>query len=100
MEETQTIWVCQCCTLMQANGECCADDSHGGDGIEPWSLPLSEGQRVTIGLLAEHHDDECDGGVDCNRECETNNFSTSSCDGCGSSLHGERHAFTLWYPSA
>lgn len=46
---------------------------------------------------SQHHDPsdhvypdnyECD--------CETIAFSTSSCDGCGSDFHGERHAMTEW----
>lgn len=29
-------------------------------------------------------------------DCETNTYSTSQCQGCGSYLHGERHAMTLF----
>lgn len=29
-------------------------------------------------------------------DCETSLFSTSQCEGCGSYLHGERHAMTLF----
>jgi hypothetical protein len=29
-------------------------------------------------------------------ECERDNFSRSRCEGCGSWLHGERHAMTLF----
>lgn len=94
MNETWTIWVCQCCMLMHANGECCSDDEHGGDSLEPWNL-LKEGEHITMGL-AEHPDyclqgrgeDECD--------CETDTYSTRQCQGCGSWMYGERHAFTLW----
>jgi hypothetical protein len=83
--------------LTDANGECCADDSHGGDGIEPWS-DVNAQFEITMGLLAEEHHEECQvritGGwlVDCERR----EFSWSSCDGCGSSLAGSRYAFALW----
>lgn len=97
MEENYgTIWVCQCCMLTHANGECCADDDHGGDGIAPW-VNLTPPHTVTMGMVSEEHDcavpleEECD--------CDRNHYSTSQCDGCGSWLHGERHAFTLWGPA-
>lgn len=95
-----TMWVCQCCALSHANGECCADDDHGGDGIAPWSA-VDERYRVTAGLLAEEHDEECDfradpqcREVDC--ECERLSFTWSRCEGCGSALAGDRWAHTLW----
>lgn len=89
------IWVCQCCALSHANGECCADDSHGGDEREPWS-EIGPDVEVTAGLLDEQHEcgvtfadrDEC--------ECERREFSWSRCDGCGSFLAGHRYAHTLW----
>jgi hypothetical protein len=96
-----TIWVCMCCMLTDANGECCADDSHGGDGIEPWS-DVNAQFEITMGLLAEEHHEECQvritGGwlVDYECDCERREFSWSSCDGCGSSLAGSRYAFALW----
>lgn len=88
------IWVCVCCTLEYANGECCADH----DDIAPWS-DLSDKYTVTMGLLTSEHDEECEVYVtgehshEC--DCERREFTWSSCDGCGSS-GGERHAFTLW----
>lgn len=91
-EETLDIWVCLCCMLMHANGECCSSDEHGGDGIEPWSRDL--GGRVTMGLLRENHAEGCEPDSEC--DCETDTYSTSPCPACGSRLHGERHAFTVW----
>jgi len=94
------LWVCQCCALSHANGECCAEDSHGGDGIAPWSLVDDARFSVTAGLLLDEHDQECNNRQagewidDC--ECDTREFSWSSCDGCGSSLGGARHAHSLW----
>lgn len=56
----------------------------------------------------EDHADDCLIKLDCNRgnvanvkggyecECDTNTFSKSQCDGCGSFLAGARHAMTLW----
>jgi hypothetical protein len=95
------MWVCQCCMLTDANGECCADNEHGGDGIAPWSDVDFSRFSVTMGLLAEEHDEECPvritgdhNAAEC--DCEHDTFSTSRCDGCGSFLHGDRYAFALW----
>jgi hypothetical protein len=108
-----TIWVCVCCYLSHANGECCSNDDHGGDGIEPLSA-IEPGYNVTIGMGWEDHTDEClthivrelqdkfpdmewpDVPDDYECDCEQNTFSRSRCEGCGSYLHGERHALTLW----
>jgi len=83
--------------LSHANGECCPDDQHGGDGIKPWA-ELESGYSVTMGLLAEEHNEGCteqDREVG-NCDCEDMGFSWSRCDGCGSVLGGNRWAFTLW----
>jgi len=89
-EPIALIWVCQRCLF---------DDSHGGDGIAPWSLETGE---VTMGMLAAEHADDCPVRItgewpdnyEC--ECERRDFSWRRCDGCGSTLGGERHAFTVW----
>jgi len=87
-----TIWVCQYCMLSHANGECCDSDEHGGDGVQPWAK-LEDNEQVVMGLSrSEHGCDDPDGG-EC--DCETNAYSTSQCHGCGSYLHGKRHAFHL-----
>lgn len=92
-----TIWVCVDCMLHHANGECgsCHDDVHGHDE-EP--LSLLAGQDYAMGMLNEEHSEGCepDSYGDC--DCETNTYSTSQCEGCGSWLHGERHAFTVFEP--
>lgn len=152
MESYGTIWVCVCCMFRHANGECCADDQHGGDGVEPLSA-IGEGFTVAMGMAYEDHDSTCErhplecadctdpathamwwqnedgtregvpscgdpacvsvpcdavvGGVveiptpfpvpdDYECDCETNTFSKSQCEGCGSWLYGERHAMTLF----
>lgn len=85
-----------------ANGECCADDTHGGDGIPPWSGIDFARFDAAMGLSADGHHDECEvritGEHSANEECdcETREFSTSQCEGCGSWLAGDRHAFSLW----
>lgn len=95
------IWVCQCCMLIHANGECCADDDHGGDGVEPWAAKPDD-YSVTMGLLASEHHKDCDvykeGGWPVNYECDCERieFSSSSCEGCGSRLAGSRYAFAYW----
>lgn len=88
-----TIWVCRCCMLQHANGECCADGQHGGDGIAPWSAIDFSRFRVWMGLARGEHDDACDPDDEC--DCEVRGYTASRCDGCGSFLHGERHTFWL-----
>lgn len=95
------IWVCQCCMLDHANGECCPDESHGGDGIAPWAATDSVRFAATMGMLTEEHDEDCEvriagdhNAAECG--CERREFSGSQCEGCGSCLAGERFAFTLW----
>jgi hypothetical protein len=101
-EPTVPLWFCQDCTLTHANG-----DSHywtlSEDEREDLPEPLSavRGMEITMGMLDEEHDcfdpekgeerpEECD--------CEEIVFTWSYCDGCGSSLGGERYAFTGWIP--
>lgn len=92
MEEYGTIWVCLNCMLHHANGEC--GDCHEGHDEEPLSL-VGEGSHVTMGLRSPQHDPTCDPDVrDCC--CEVRSFDTSRCEGCGSDLHGERHAMAIW----
>jgi hypothetical protein len=98
--EHWTIWVCTNCIMHAANGEC--GDCHreeGHEGGEPLSL-LSP--QACPGMGYEDHSEDCEVHIrgewpdnyEC--DCETNTYSTSSCDGCGSSYHGERHAMTEW----
>lgn len=88
-----TLWVCECCMLEHANGECCPDDSHGGDGVAPWSGFDFARFAVWAGLSRDEHEDGCDPDDECG--CERREFSSSSCDGCGSRLHGARFAFGM-----
>ena len=88
MIDLDTLWVCQCCMLTAANGECCSEEH--GEMERP--LRKADGEHWTLGMLREHHTCE-PGSGEC--DCELNIFSTSKCDGCGSFLHGERHAMTF-----
>lgn len=88
-----TWWVCVCCMLTAANGDCgCDSEGHGGDGCVPLSaVPVTA--DVTLGGPQESHscgreDDTYFGDCDCERI----EFSSWRCDGCGSGLAGERHA--------
>ena len=87
------IAVCECCMYIHANGEC-GDHEHEH---EPLSV-IGDGLTITMGLLAEEHEDGC---TEADREadrcdCEGPWFSWSSCEGCGSPLGGDRYAFTMW----
>lgn len=89
-----TIWVCADCILVHANGECDPDRPEGLP--EPLSA-IGEGFHIAMGLRSEDHDGECtpeDREAGCG--CETREFSTSSCDGCGDSHYGTRHAMWLY----
>lgn len=94
----------------------------GGQTVRGDGIPLSEitrGYSVAMGMTREEHtchsvecvticncdgecdcdcDDDpecsCDGADEC--ECATDTYSTSQCEGCGTRLHGERHALTLF----
>ena len=89
--DLDTCWVCQCCMLTLASGECCSEEH--GEMERP--MRKFDGEHPSLGMLREHH---LDGGVDCGDDCGCghNTYSTSQCEGCGSYLHGERWAFTLW----
>lgn len=84
-------WVCRCCMLSHANGECCDNPEHGGDGCEPLGL-LSATDSVAMG--GEHNCDRCYLDGDC--DCQYHEFETSQCKGCGSHLHGSRYAMTVF----
>jgi hypothetical protein len=100
-ENYGTIWVCVCCMLAHANGECCDNEQHGGDGHEPLSA-IEAPFTVAMGMAYEEHAEDCEtriqNGAPDNYECdcERNTYSTSRCEGCGSYLHGERQAMTLF----
>lgn len=86
------LWVCRCCMLVQANGECCDGLEHGGDGVKPWSATDLTVSTVAAG--GEHASNRCylDGGCG----CEFHEFESDPCDGCGSRLAGSRYAMTLF----
>lgn len=97
-----TIWVCTNCLMHHANGECgCCHDDCDHEGYEPLSS-IEPPFTVAMGMAYEEHAEDCktriQGGAPDNYECdcETNTYSTSQCEGCGSYLHGERHAMTLF----
>jgi hypothetical protein len=98
MQNYGTIWVCRCCMLTHANGECCSELYYGQDpGHDPLSS-ITDGFYVTMGMALEEHEcNDDENGIEYGEcDCETNTHSTSQCEGCGSWLHGERHAMTLW----
>lgn len=105
MQSTCIIWVCQDCMLHHANGECGSCHTDEGHDREP--MGLTDPSEVTTGMDHTEHAHgclfrtaptfACDAGYEC--DCETMTFSWSSCEGCGSTLAGERHAMTLWFES-
>ena len=91
------VWVCVDCILHHANGEC--GGCHDGHDEVPLSA-IEYGFHVAMGMDYEEHAEDCQTRIE--REwrgecdCETDTFSKSQCEGCGSHLHGERHAMTLF----
>jgi hypothetical protein len=97
-----TLWVCVNCIMHHANGEC--GDCHNSDGHEGGE-PLNrvDYRNSTAGMPSSEHDEQClrflmgsDAPGDYECDCERITFSTSTCQGCGSEFHGERHAMTEW----
>lgn len=109
MKDTCTIWVCQDCIMHHANGECGSCHTDEGHDREPMGLvdkPMSGYDMVTMGRAWEEHAEDCVfhglsgpniSTPESECDCETMTFSWSSCEGCGSTLGGERHAMTLWF---
>jgi hypothetical protein len=102
MSDTITLWVCVDCHLAYHEGEYTPEED-----VQPWSLlDLSDGTPTLItrgifpGLPNTEHSEDCafraDPDQECtwDGECEHNSFSWTRCDGCGSTLGGDRHAFT------
>lgn len=89
-----TLWVCVDCLMAEANGEAPTDPQEGQP--EPWAIESAT--DVTMGLTEDEHSCDYAGGAwergEC--DCEEREFSWSSCDACGSSLGGSRHAYTWW----
>lgn len=95
-----TWWVCDCC-LFARESEGCHDHEH--DPYEPWEVLDRKGYEsysVTAGMAWDEHLCGQDAALDSHEReecyCEERDFSTRSCDGCGSHLAGTRHAYTLW----
>ena len=113
VESYGTIWVCVSCLMHHANGEC--GDCHRNEGHDKKPLSaIEDGFHVALGMGWEDHNEACltyvindvkarfpdvrwpdvPDGYEC--DCETDTFSRSQCEGCGSYLHGERHGMTLF----
>ena len=120
--ESVTLWVCDCCISALANGEgCTCYDEMDLDPWKPWDeqepksnhpagLTGKLSRQACCGMREEEHncfrqpDDEADESLDADDslpnerpdecDCESRTYDTSSCDGCGSSYHGARHAVT------
>lgn len=118
LENYGTIWVCLSCMGHHANGDCgdCylseagMPDKHDEEPLSKIELPYN----VSMGMAWEDHNDECltfiinslkathpdirwpevPGDYEC--ACDEIDFSHSQCEGCGSYLHGERYAMTLF----
>lgn len=93
--EPTLYWVCVDCHL----------DHHGLRESEeepdrPTLSLIPEDAEVTAGMLWEEHEEECanrkaeEWVEEC--DCERITFTWRSCDGCGSTLGGEREALTVW----
>lgn len=90
-EPSGLIWVCVDCMLTHHGYT--EHELGATPDREPWALWAGEPYEITAGGAC-NPDNGCAEG--CIEECEVVTFSWSACDGCGSTLGGERHAFTYW----
>ena len=99
-EYTCSGWACVDCLIWLANGESPAGLSREDtDAYIARICQRNAGYNMTLGLLSDGHADECPrklGDRDAECDCETQSFSWSECDVCGSNLGGERHAVSFW----
>lgn len=97
------LWLCTCCMLAHAADGCgCLPNGQTHDREPLSAIPAH--LDLAMGLSRDEHDDQCPNRDDEESErvacdCEIRDFTWSTCDGCGSHLGGERHAFTLFYRS-
>lgn len=88
-----TLWVCVDCMMTEATGEAIERDAASTEP-EPWARESAT--DVTSGLDSTEHECDYAAGEWQECECETQTFSRSQCDGCGTWLGGSRHAYTWW----
>jgi len=97
-------WACTDCLILLANGEDPVDSMTEAE-ISAWHKDIRRKNRyrdVTLGLAREEHACTADfGGMTAGEaggecDCETRTFSSMSCDHCGSTLAGERHAISFF----
>lgn len=97
--ETTTGWACQDCLFLLANGETPEELDEAETAAY---LARVTNAEVTLGRTfgegsCEHDWDAWAAGDESHAlECETRDFSWASCDVCGSTLGGSRHAVTFW----
>jgi hypothetical protein len=93
-EVIDEISVCLACMFMHTNGEYPGGPADiDPNEPEPWAL-LPEGTHPAMG---GEHNERCtpaDREEGC--DCENLGFSWSRCEGCGSTLGGDRYLFTLF----
>ncbi len=88
------ISVCLVCMFTHANGEYPGDpDDIDPNEPEPWAL-LREGEHPAMG--GEHRDNCTPEDREEGCDCGDLGCSWYSCEGCGSTLGGDRYLFTLF----
>jgi len=88
-ETGMTISVCVDCYFTHCDGE-----TEGPTDREPLSLVTDE--EVTAGTLDHFCETDEDGRPSEECECGDLGFSWGACQGCGSTLGGDRYALTVW----
>ncbi len=98
--ESHRLEVCVDCLQILANGSLGGDEEYRtteevvADMARIWEGNLGQ---ITLGRLQE--EDETQEQFEENRDSEDEGwFSMSRCDGCGSSLGGDRYFATAWLP--
>ena len=96
-EDSILLWVCEDCYSAH---EGISEHERGRPYInDPLNL-IEDAYEVTSGLLWDDHAATCSNRAaqapvdEC--ECDTIDFATGMCQGCGFQDHGSRHALTIW----
>lgn len=96
-EQPVSLEICVDCLFLLANGTVSDDQDDAADTAHAARMDAiwGEGTEITLGHLAEACPD-C-GLNDDRQECDCEPwFSWSQCDGCGSTLGGDREHATAW----
>lgn len=101
LKHRATLAICGYCMIAHANGDTSGWADSGDPRYEPLQLIDFERYEMTLGLIAEDHNEECEvfkaGShvLDDGCDCENQGYRAIGCDACGNPSHGDKYAATL-----